>query len=90
MTRSVFTEQYEFVRHFLIKARKDAGLSQRKLSAMLDMSPSFVGKYEQGERRLDIVETLYLCKILNKDPVKLVDSINRISLVASNKIIGRK
>lgn len=88
MTRSVFTEQYQYVRQFLATAREEAGLSQRALSAKLNMAPSFVGKYEQGERRLDIVEVLYLCKVLNKNPADLIDALSQMS--SDDVIIGKR
>ena len=56
MTKSVFTKEYKFMLEQLVKARKKAGLSQRELSEKLNMPSSFVGKYELGERRLDIIE----------------------------------
>jgi len=45
-------------------AREEKGLSQAQLAAKIGKPPSFVGKYELGERRLDVVELLFLLKTL--------------------------
>jgi transcriptional regulator with XRE-family HTH domain len=42
----------------LIALRNEAGLSQAELAKRLGKPPSFVGKYELGERRLDVIETM--------------------------------
>ena len=72
MTKSVFTKEYKLMLELLIKARKEAGLSQRDLSAKLQRPSSFVGKYETGERRLDVVEMLQITKILNIDACNII------------------
>lgn len=45
-------------------------LSMRQLAEKLDCPHSFVGKVEQGERRLDVIEFVEYCKALNTDPKK--------------------
>lgn len=49
----------------LRSAREDSGLSQAQLAVKLGKPPSFVGKYELGERRLDVVELLVILKALD-------------------------
>lgn len=41
----------------------------RDLAERLEVSHSFVGKVEQGERRLDVVEFIQYCKALNVSPL---------------------
>lgn len=41
------------------------GLSQAELTACLSKPPSFVGKHETYERRLDIIEFLVVLRTLN-------------------------
>lgn len=88
MTRSVFTEKYKFVRHFLAEAREKKGYSQRELSKELKMVSSFVNKYESGERRLDIVEVVELCKLLDVDACHLVRDLQ--TMKTNETIIGKK
>ena len=65
MAGTVHTEAYKAVLCALIEARSSAGLSQAALANALGKPPSFVGKYELGERRLDVVEMMVVLKALN-------------------------
>lgn len=72
MTKSVSTERYEEFRQLLIDARVKANLSQRDVAARLHRPQSFVSKYEQGLRRLDIVEFFELAPVLEIDPFEFL------------------
>lgn len=64
MPKSAFSPIYERFRQMLVQARKDAGLTQRTLAQHLGRPQSYVSKYENGERRLDLVEFLRIAHIL--------------------------
>jgi transcriptional regulator with XRE-family HTH domain len=53
----------------MIRARKAAGLTQRDLAKRLRRPQSFVAKYEGGERRVDVVEFIEICKAIEVDPI---------------------
>lgn len=78
MMRSVYTKRYQHLRQILKDIRQEAGIQQKKLSAMLDMPHSFVCKYEQGERRLDVVELFDICEKLDADVHQVIDQIIEI------------
>lgn len=78
MTRSVYSKRYQSLRQILKRIRKEAKLPQKKLSAMLDMPHSFVCKYEQGERRLDIVELMDIADILEIDIHEIISELQKI------------
>lgn len=42
-------------------------MSQAELAAKLHKPPSFVGKYELGERRLDVVELMVILRELDAE-----------------------
>jgi transcriptional regulator with XRE-family HTH domain len=42
----------------------------RDLAEIIDVSHSWIGKIEQGERRLDMMEYVRLCKALGIDACK--------------------
>jgi transcriptional regulator with XRE-family HTH domain len=68
MAKSLHTPEYEFFRALLVTAREKANLTQLEVSTRLSRPQSFVAKYEGGERRLDVVEFVRVCKALNIDP----------------------
>lgn len=75
MPKSVFSPAYDHFRELLIQARKDAGLTQREVATRLDRPQSYVSKYENGERRLDVVEFLELAAILDIDVVRFIHTL---------------
>lgn len=63
---SIFPHEYKVLLQRLQTARKEAELSQAKVSKMLNRPQSFVSKVESGERRIDPVELEALSKIYKK------------------------
>jgi len=66
--KSVHQPGYSRILTRLVSARKEAGLSQRELAMVLSKPQSYVSKIERGERRLDVLEFLTLCRLLHLDP----------------------
>ncbi len=65
MTKSVFTKEYRTFLELLIQARLDQNVTQSVLAKKLKKPQSYVSKYESAERRLDVVETMNILKVLN-------------------------
>ncbi len=76
MQKSTHTRQYRDFLDGLIQARKDAELTQQQVADRLDRPQSFVAKYENGERRLDVVEFLEIANLLDADPHGIIDAIS--------------
>jgi transcriptional regulator with XRE-family HTH domain len=72
VTKSVHTKDYDLFLDLLVKARKDASLTQAEVADKLRRPQSYVSKYESGERRLDVVEFLDLARAIGFDPAKLI------------------
>ena len=51
----------------LVERRKELGLSQAQLGALIHNHQQFVGRYELGERRLDVIEFLDIAGALELD-----------------------
>lgn len=68
MDKSTFTPAYAALRARLIAIRKRAGLTQRELADRLHRERSFVARIEQGERRLDLVEFVWVCEACGAHP----------------------
>lgn len=68
MAKSLHTPEYEYFRSLLVLARETAGMTQTEVSIKLSKPQSFVAKYEGGERRLDVIEFVDVCKALGVTP----------------------
>lgn len=74
-TKSLFTLEYKYFRSLIVAAREKSGMSQADVSARLGRPQSFVSKYESGERRLDVVEFIQICMVLEVDPQVIVAAV---------------
>ena len=72
-----FNPVYTQLRALLIDARERAGLTQAEVAQRLRRVQSFVSKYEQGERRLDVVDFIAVCECLGVDPAELLQRVKR-------------
>jgi transcriptional regulator with XRE-family HTH domain len=68
-------EQYRIVGACLAAARRRANVTQQELAARLRKPQSFVSEYERGQRRVDVVELLFISGALGADPVELFAEI---------------
>ena len=78
MAGTVHTEAYRYLLNALVEARNDAGLSQAQLAQRLGKPASFVGKYELGERRLDVVELLVVLKAVSVDSDEIIRKLKPV------------
>ena len=54
------------------------GMSQAALAERLRRPQSFVAKYENGERRLDVIEFLEIARLLEADPHTIIRDIQTV------------
>ena len=66
---------YPELSRLLQEARKDAGMTQQQTATVLGKPQSYVSKYEQGERRLDLIEFIEICSVLGCDPRTIVEKL---------------
>lgn len=59
----------------LKQARLDAGLTQTELAERLKRPQSFVAKYENGERRVEVVELVEIATAMGSDPCDIVQIV---------------
>ena len=74
--KSVHSERYKKFLAALIAARKSADITQAELARKLGKPQSFVSKFENGERRLDVIEFLDVCTALGADAQNLLSAAN--------------
>ncbi len=72
----VSSPAYEVAIDLLIAKRHAAGLTQRDLAARLRKPPSFVGKLESRERRLDLIEFIVIARALGASPSELMQELD--------------
>lgn len=67
---------YESFQKALVEARQSKRLTQAEIATRLKKPQSFVSKYESGERRLDVVEFLEVCRALSIKPNSILNKID--------------
>lgn len=75
MQKSLRTPRQQFLLSLLVKARKSKGLTQADVAAALGKPQSFVAKYENGERRIDVVEFVDIAAALGVSTVAILEQI---------------
>jgi len=75
MAKSLHSKEYKALTVVLLEARKEAGLTQQQVADRLKKPQSFVAKYEGGERRLDVIEFLAVCKALKISAAHLIGQL---------------
>jgi transcriptional regulator with XRE-family HTH domain len=75
LPKTIYTERHRKLRELLIAKRKGAGLTQTVLAERLGKPPSYVAKYELGDRRLDVLEFLDIAAAIGFDPCELIRSL---------------
>lgn len=64
----------------LKQARLDAGLTQTELAERLKRPQSFVAKYENGERRVEVVELIEIAAAIGCDPREIIQIVRDAEL----------
>lgn len=67
-TKSVTSRENMALCSWLKQKRQEKGHTMRTLSLVLGTTHSFIGKVENKERRLDVVEYFRYCSALEVDP----------------------
>lgn len=72
-------EDHRAVGECLAALRKGRGVTQSALAESLGKPQSFVSSYEQGQRRLDLLEFLHIVEALRGDAVLTFAEVRRKS-----------
>ncbi|MDO6613468.1 helix-turn-helix transcriptional regulator [Shewanella sp. 1_MG-2023] len=68
MSKTLHAPEYRKLIEWLKSARIERGLTMRELAAELGVPHSYIGKIEQYERKLDVLEYIEYCKALKLEP----------------------
>lgn len=77
MSSSLHSPEYKKLTDWLKKQREAKRLTMRDLGKRMGVSHSFVGKVEQQERRLDLVEYLHYCEAMGVDPIEGIRNLQK-------------
>ena len=75
LPKSIYSERHKKLRALLTAARKSAGLTQTVVADRLGKPPSYVAKYEGGDRRLDVLEFLDVADAIGIEPGEFILSL---------------
>ena len=67
MAKGISDLRYRRLLAVLIRARKDAGMTQGDVARQLGQPQQFVSRYELGERRLDVFEYIDIAAAIGID-----------------------
>ena len=73
--QSLHAEEYRDTIRWLVMKRLSAGITQAELSEKIGKPQSFVSKFENFERRLDLVEFIRVAKALDSEPTQMIKNI---------------
>lgn len=76
MPKSLRSPRQQRLMELLIAARRAHGLTQAELAVRLGKPQSFVAKYENSERRIDVIEFLDITEAMNVDARDLLDQLS--------------
>ena len=73
--KSLRTPQHQELLRLLISARERANITQQTLADRLGRHQSFVAKYEGGERRLEVIEFVQICRAIGIGPERILKNL---------------
>lgn len=77
--KTIYQERYNQLIHDLILVRKHANLTQSEVAKKLNKPQSYIAKIEGKDRKLDILEFIELCEVLDVQPSLLIREIENFS-----------
>ena len=75
MKKAIYSSDGNILCNWLKEQRNNAGLTMKELGSLLDVHHSIIGKIELGERRLDVIEWIQYCEVLNADPFECLETL---------------
>jgi transcriptional regulator with XRE-family HTH domain len=79
MVASMFTAAHRELFTAVVEMRKRAGMTQRQLADSVGREQNYIGRIETGQRRIDLVEWVGICRACGVDPeVEIAKLVKRI------------
>ena len=90
MVDSMFTTAFADLVAAVVDMRKRASLTQRQLAEAVGREQNFIGRIETGQRRVDVVELIQICRACGVDPEVEIASLVRKLSASVPKRRGRR
>ena len=75
VSRTIHSKGHLKLVDVLLRARKASGLSQKDMAMLLHCQQSLVARFESGERRIDVIEFIVICRALDVRPEEIFGEI---------------
>ncbi len=72
MSKIVKTKNYDIFVKIIKMARLKSEMTQVELAKKLKVQQSFISKYENNERKLDVLEFIKICQIISIRPTDII------------------
>lgn len=76
-SKTIYSPIHEQMLELLLTARKKAGLTQVEAATLLGCRQTFLSKIERGERRLDVIEFIVICRAYRADPSGIIKALSK-------------
>jgi len=73
----MFTTAFAELVAAVVDLRKRAGLTQRQLAGAVGREQNYIARIETGQRRVDLVELIQICRACGADPEEEVRMLAR-------------
>lgn len=81
--KTLRTSEHRALISVIVATRKEMNLTQEELASRmskllkLDRDRSWIAKFESGDRRLDVVELMWIARALGMKPSVLLDRVSK-------------
>ena len=77
MVDSVWSKGYDAVIEAVVAMRKEAGFTQRELAERIGREQSFIGRIETRQRRVDLVEFIWIARCCGFDGEEELEKVTK-------------
>ena len=73
----MFTAAADALAAAVVDLRKQRNMTQRGLAAAVGREQNYIARIEQGQRRVDLIEWIVLCRACKVDPIEQISAMLR-------------
>lgn len=81
MSRAIYSLEYSRLREILLNARESKNITQAELARLLNKPQSYISKYENGDKMLNVIEFISVCNALEIEAEKVIYELRSLKNV---------